>query len=57
LLRIPDLRRTSHKARKVPISEIDGLHTIIVGDSEQRKWYRSSSAREARLLAVAKDSA
>jgi hypothetical protein len=25
----------------VPISEIDGLHTIIVGDSEQRRWYRS----------------
>jgi hypothetical protein len=42
---------------KCPISEIGGLHTIIVGDSEQRKWYRSSSAREARLLAVAKDSA
>jgi hypothetical protein len=33
------------------------LFDHLVGDSEQRRWYRSSSAREARLLAVAKDSA
>jgi hypothetical protein len=24
----------------MPLSEIGGLHAIIVGDSEQRSWYR-----------------
>ena len=57
LPRTATAERTCWHVSNVPISEIDGLHTIIVRDSEQRRWYRSSSAREARLLAVANDSA
>ena len=33
-------KRTSRDFRVVPLSEIGGLHAIIVGDSEQRSWYR-----------------
>jgi hypothetical protein len=34
------MRGLYRQFRFVQLSEIGGLHAIIVGDSEQRSWYR-----------------
>jgi hypothetical protein len=45
-----DITRAGRHVRFVPISEIDGLHAILIGDSEQRRWYQSSErARSATV--------